>query len=177
MQQENRRLRPILLMIFSSLFLHILHWIIYETIAFSWLMSLITPLVLCLCYHGFQTDCEKTFGLSRKRVFIYAVLVPLLIALGVSVLVFMNNPHLGLYSRGGQLTGGAVEQIGLYAGRTAMSGIYVLIFSAIDIPILQWQDHRRYEKESVRLTDADLAEKQVYQAPDTMQEHEEDLSV
>lgn len=177
MQQENRRLRPMLLMIFSSLFLHILHWIIYEAIAFSWLMSLITPLVLCLCYHGFQTDCEKTFGLSRKRVFMGTVLIPLLIAIGVSVLVFVNNPHIGLYSKGGQLTGGAAEQIGLYAGRTAMSGIYVLIFSAIDIPVLQWQDHQRYEKESVRLTETDLAEKQVYQVPEKLQENEKGESV
>ncbi len=177
MMNKKISLRSMLLMIGISLFLHVLHWVIYEIIAFSWMICLITPLLLCLCYHGFQTDCEGTFGISRKQVFLGTVLIPFLMVIAVSVLLFINDPHMGLYAPNGQLTGSVPEKIALYAGRTVLSGLYVLIFSVIDIPILHWQDGRRYVKESSRLTESDLSEKQVYQNTENTVQSEEDEPV
>ncbi|MGN0592569.1 MAG: hypothetical protein ACI4JQ_04935 [Ruminococcus sp.] len=177
MQQEKKQWLPMILMIGIGLFLHLFHWVIYEVVAFSYGMIFFTPLLLCLCYHGFQTDCEASFGYSRKMVFFGTVLIPLLTALLVSGIVFVTHPHLGLYTSNGALTGSLPELVGLYAGRTMLSGIYVLIFSVIDIPLLYWQDRRRQEKESVRLTETDRAEKQVAPLPVHASEAEEEQSV
>ncbi|MBQ8687101.1 MAG: hypothetical protein IJ512_00975 [Ruminococcus sp.] len=163
MQQTQYSWKPVVMMVLLSLFLHVLHWILYDAIAVTYAFCFLTPLLLCLCYHLFQTDCQATFGFSRKKVFFGTVFIPLLAAIAVSGIVFINNPHLGLYSHGGQLTGGAAEKIGLYAGRTILSGIYVLLFSVADIPILHWQDRNRYEKESAILTEKDRTKKQVFQ--------------
>ncbi len=151
-----------LLMAGVSLFLQILHWAVYEITAFSIWFAAVTPLVLCLIYHLFQSDSEETFHISRKQVFLGTVVIPLAASIIISILVFINNPNLGLYASHGQLTGSFIEKIGLYSGRCIISGIYLLIFSAVDIPLLRLQDERRYIKKSAELTLEDLAQKQLY---------------
>ena len=157
-----------------SLFVHVLHWAVYELIAFSIWFAAVTPLVICLIYHLLQTDCQETFNISRKQIFIGTVAVPLLVAAVISVIVFVNNPSLGVYSSGGQLSGSFIEKIAIYSGRIVISALYLLLFSIIDIPLLRFQDQRRYLKKSSQLTPEDLAEKQVYVAPDA-EIQEEDL--
>ncbi len=152
-------------MALSSLLLHVLHWAAYEITAFSVWFAAVTPLVLCLVYHLFRLDCEESFHLSRKQVFLGTVLVPLIAAIVVSCLVFVNNPDLGLYANHGQFTGSFIEKVGLYSGRCIISGVYLLVFSIIDIPLLRLQDERRYEKKSAELTEEDRLEKQVYTEP------------
>lgn len=162
-----------------SILVHLLHWVAYEFTAFSLWFAAVTPLVICLIYHLFQSDCEETFHISRKQVFLGTVIVPLAAAVIVSVLVFVNNPSLGLYAVHGQLTGSFIEKIGLYSGRMIISGVYLLVFSAIDIPLLRIQDERRYLKKSAELTEEDMQEKQVYTEPvfTDEEEHREDESL
>lgn len=176
MKNDSLRWTVWLGMALVSILVHVLHWVAYEFTAFSLWFAAVTPLVICLIYHLFQSDCEETFRISRRQVFIGTVIVPLAAALIVSLLIFVNNPNLGLYAVHGQLTGSFIEKIGLYSGRIIISGVYLLIFSAIDIPLLRIQDERRYLKKSAELTEEDLQEKQVYTEPvfTYEEEHQED---
>ncbi len=148
-----------------SILVHVLHWVAYEFIAFSLWFAAVTPLVICLVYHLFQSDCEESFSVSRRQVFLGTVIIPLFAAIFVSVFVFINNPELGLYARHGQFTGSFIERIGLYSGRIVISGVYLLIFSAIDVPLLRIHDEQRYLKKSAELTEDDRKQKQGYIQP------------
>lgn len=165
MEKYNISWKAWVVMALSSLLLHVLHWAVYEITAFSVWFAAVTPLVLCLIYHLFQSYCEDGFHLSRKQVFCGTVLLPLIASVIISLLVFVNNPDLGLYASHGQFTGSFIEKIGLYSDRCIISGSYLLIFSLIDIPLLRLQDERRYEKKSAELTEEDRREKQVYTEP------------
>lgn len=165
MKKNSLRWTAWLWMALVSIFVHVLHWVAYEFTAFSLWFAAVTPLVICLIYHLFQSDCEETFHISRKQVFLGTVIIPLAAALIVSVLIFVNNPNLGLYAVHGQLTGSFIEKIGLYSGRMIISGVYLLVFSAIDVPLLRIQDERRELVRSAQLTEEDLQEKQFYAEP------------
>lgn len=130
----------------GSLFLQILHWLIYQWTAFPVQMLLLTPLLLCAAYHVCQSDTIENRGISRRNVFFWGVLMPLFIAMLVSVICYVQSPSMALYHSSAEPIVGVVQMMALYAGRTVLTSMYLLIFAGLDGILLYLQDRRQEKK-------------------------------
>lgn len=125
-----------------SLFSQWANWFIYEKAGYSWGYTLVTPIVLCLMYHFVQLDSGKNNNFSRKFFFIFAVAVPLLFGILLTVLMILTNPDMSSFNPDAEYKGSVQEQIAIYAGRFIFTSLYLLIFALADIPILKYIDKK-----------------------------------
>lgn len=130
----------------ASLFLQILHWLIYQWTAFPVGMLFVTPLLLCAVYHVYQSDTLENRGIRRLHVFLAGILLPFLLSAVVSAAMFLHNPDMSLYHPFVRPTGSAAETAALYAGRVMLTSLYLLVFSGLDCILLHLQDGYRRRK-------------------------------
>lgn len=135
--------KKILLVTLGSLFLQLLHWLIYHWIAFPAGLLWITPLLLCAVYHAFQSDTEKNRGLKRGAVFLSAVCIPLVLSILVSLLSFLHNPNLPVFHPMMEQVPSVEGYIALFSGRITITSFYGLVFAGIDVFLLHWQENRQ----------------------------------
>ncbi len=126
-----------------SLFAQGIHWFLYEKIQFAAALLWVTPLILCLLYHCIQADSGRGKNYSRKFVFFSAVLLPLLIGIIGSVMIWFNYPGLSLYNEGVMPDGSLPEQLGLLCGRIVLTSSYMAVFTVPDLLVLQYLDGRK----------------------------------
>ncbi|MBR6394228.1 MAG: hypothetical protein IKS13_05350 [Ruminococcus sp.] len=126
-----------------SLFMQWFIWYVYEKAGYSFGYNYITPLILCLMYHFVQLDSGKNGNFSRLFFFVFAVTVPLVLSIGLSAVMYLNYPDISPFDPDAGYTGSAKEVIATYAGRITITSVYLLIFSAIDVPILKASEHKR----------------------------------
>ncbi len=126
-----------------SLFAQGVHWFLFEKIAFESALLWLTPLILCMLYHCVMADSGKGKQYSRKMVFFCAVLLPFLIAAGVSLFTWLNYPHLSLYKDGVLPDGSFPEQLGLMSGRILLTSLYMAVFTLPDLLVLRFLDERK----------------------------------
>ncbi len=138
-------LQRFLLITFSSLLLQLIHWLVYHFTAFPAQLLFLTPLILCAAYHAVQSDSLQNRGVSRWLCFFAAVLVPLLLSILVSVVVYLRAPDLPVFHPMLPQTPSFLGNIALFSGRLTITSFYLLVFSAIDVILLHWQDSRRKE--------------------------------
>ena len=142
-----KKWKKLLLVGGCSLFLQLLHWLIYQWVSFPAGLLFLTPLLLCAVYHVYQSDTAESRGLRRLEVFFSGVLIPFLLCALFSGILFLQNPDLYLYHANMLPTGGPTETIALYAGRMMLTSCYVLVFSGLDVLLLRLQDHYRRQKQ------------------------------
>ncbi|WP_298481739.1 hypothetical protein [uncultured Ruminococcus sp.] len=138
--------KKIILVTLCSLFLQLLHWVIYQWTSFPAGLLFLTPLLLCAVYHVYQSDTLENRGIRRLHVFFGGVLIPLVLSVLVSLGMFLHNPDMSLYHPFQEPQGGAAETVALYSGRMMLTSLYLLIFSGIDVLLLHLQDSRRERK-------------------------------
>ena len=131
-----------------SLLLQVMHWLIYTWTSFPAGLLAITPLLLCGIYHAYQADSSQNHGLKRLQVFLTAVLVPFLLSILVSALCYGFNPDLTVFHPMAVQERNAAEYLALFSGRISITSFYLLVFSAVDIPLQHWQESRRTRKTS-----------------------------
>lgn len=138
--------KKIIFVVLCSLFLQLLHWLVYQWTSFSAGLLFLTPLLLCAVYHVYQSDTLENRGLRRLHVFLGGVLIPLLLSGMVSLALFLHDPDMSLYHAFQEPEGNAAETAALYAGRIMLTSLYLLLFSGIDVLLLRLQDSRRERK-------------------------------
>lgn len=129
-----------------SLFMQWFNWFVYEKIGYSWIYTLITPLILCLMYHLVQLDAGREDCFSRKFFFIFSAAVPFLFGILISVIMLLLCPDISNFNPEADYAGSIQEVIATYFGRIIFTSLYMIIFAAIDIPILRYMDKKRKEK-------------------------------
>ncbi len=133
-----------LLVFVCSLFLQAAHWLIYTLTEFpAWLLA-ITPLVLCGIYHVYQVESMENHGSGRLRIFLAGVLSPFLLSILVSVGCYVHNPDLTIFHPAAVQVRNAAEYLARYAGLVTITSGYLLLFSALDIPLQHLQVSRKY---------------------------------
>lgn len=142
-----KKWKKLLLVGGCSLFLQLLHWLIYQWVSFPAGLLFLTPLLLCAVYHVYQSDTAESRGLRRLEVFFSGVLIPFLLCALFSGILFLQNPDLYLYHANMLPNGGRTETIALYAGRMMLTSCYVLAFSGLDVLLLRLQDHHLRQKQ------------------------------
>lgn len=140
--------KKIVLLALSSLFLQVLHWLLYQWIGFSAGFLALTPMLLCAGYHIYQSDTVQNRGIGRKPVFFGTVLIPLVIGILVSLGMFLHNPDMSLYHPSAMPENSVSEVAALYAGRVVLTSGYLLVFSGIDCLLLHLQDKHREQKKT-----------------------------
>lgn len=135
--------KKIIIVTLCSLFLQLLHWLIYQWTAFPAEMLFVTPLPLCAVYHVYQSDTPENRGLRRLHVFFGGVLLPFVLSVLISLGMFLHDPDMALYHPFAAPKGGAAETVALYAGRIMLTSLYILFFSGLDVFLLHLQDSRR----------------------------------
>lgn len=125
-----------------SLFAQWANWFVYEKAGYSLGYTLVTPIVLCLMYHFVQLDAGKNDNFSRKFFFIFAVAVPLLFGILLTLLMFFTNPDISSFNSEAEYKGSVKEQIAVYSGRFIFTSLYLLIFAIADIPVLKYLDKK-----------------------------------
>ncbi|WP_297958796.1 hypothetical protein [uncultured Ruminococcus sp.] len=132
----------------ASLFCQWLNWFVYEKINYAWGITLVTPLVLCMMYHFVQLDSGQEGSFSGRFLFIFAVAVPLMSGIILTVIMLLAAPEISVFSPDAEYRGTVRETIATYAGRFVFTSLYLLIFGVIDALILKkhGQDSRRERK-------------------------------
>lgn len=123
-----------------SLFAQWLNWFAFEKIGYSWWIALITPLILCMMYHFVQLDAGGKSGFSRIYFFIFSAAVPFLLGILLTILIYLGDPDISTFNPEAEYAGTVQELISLYSGRISVTSLYLMIFAAIDIPILRASD-------------------------------------
>ena len=122
--------KKFILVFLGSLFVQIFCWGLYSYLELSvWLCGL-SVIVSAILYHFLQLE-EET-GLSRRGVFLAAILLPFLLSAAVTVVQLMKYPQLSLLSASLDGVSPMTELISLYAARLLLNGIPLLIFAAVD---------------------------------------------
>ncbi len=132
-----------IVIVLLSLFCQWGNWFVYEKLGYSWEFTLVTPLILCLMYHFVQMDAGINGNFSRLFFFRFAVLVPLLIGILLTVIMLLSSPDISNFDPEAEYKGSVREIIATYAGRFVFTSLYMLIFAVIDIPILKYIDSKR----------------------------------
>jgi len=127
---EFGTVKKFILVFLGSLFVQIFCWGLYSYLELSvWLCGL-SVIVSAILYHFLQLE-EET-GLSRRGVFLAAILLPFLLSVAVTVVQLMKYPQLNLLSASLDGVSPMTELISLYAARLLLNGIPLLIFAAVD---------------------------------------------
>lgn len=122
------------LMLLGSLFVQIFCWAAYSYLKMSTWFCPLSVLITAILYHFIQLE-EQT-GLSRKQVFISAILLPFLMSAGMTC--FQLTQHRNLNLLGASLDGVSrtTETVSLYSARLLLNGVLLLIFAAADAAYL-----------------------------------------
>ena len=129
-----------------SLFAQWVNWFIYEKAGYSWGYTLITPLVLCMMYHFVQLDAGKHGSFSRVFFFVFAVALPLIFGIGLTLIMKKSSPDIYLFDPKADYDGSARSLTAVYAGRFIFTSAYLMIFALIDIPFLKRIDQKEKKK-------------------------------
>ena len=116
----------------SSLFCQWLNWFVYEKINYAWGITLVTPLVLCMMYHLVQMDGGHEGSFSRRFLFIFAVAVPLMFGIILTMIMLLAAPDISVFSPDAEYRGTVRETLATYAGRFIFTSLYLLVFAFID---------------------------------------------
>ncbi len=126
-----------------SLFAQGVHWFVFEKVAFESAMLWLTPLILCMLYHFVMADSGEGKPYSRKFVFLCAVVIPLLLSIIGTLLIWLNYPHLSLFREGVAPDGSLPEVLGLLCGRITLTSTYMAVFTLPDLLLLKYLDGRK----------------------------------
>ena len=133
-----------------SLFCQWANWFVYEKVNYPWGFTFVTPLILCLMYHFVQLDSSaenngssESSGLTRRFVYLFAAIVPLLTGILITVVMLIFSPDISVFNPDKDYTGTFREVIAVYAGRFAVTSLYLTVFGIIDMPILKSADSRK----------------------------------
>ena len=129
-----------LIIVLLSLFCQWLNWFAFEKIGYSWVYTLITPLILCLMYHFVQLDAGREGNFTRGFFFLCAVVIPFILVVLITVVMVFEAPDMSLFDPGEDYTGSVKEIIATYAGRIALTSLYLAVFALIDIPLLKLRE-------------------------------------
>lgn len=129
-----------------SLFAQCINWVLFEKIGYSTVISLLTPLVLCLMYHLVQLDAGKNGCFSRSFFFIFSSAVPFIFGLVLTLVMLLLNPGISTFNPDAEYKGTVQEVISVYAGRFMVTSLYLAVFALIDIPVLKYIDKKRETK-------------------------------
>lgn len=120
----------------ASLFIQVIHWVVFDKIQFDSFYLWFTPLIFCFMYRLLMADCENGGKISKAFIFSFTVAVPLLLALGVSGYMILSYPDISTFSNEKEETGAVSEIISLYSGRLVLTSGYVLVYSLLDLMIV-----------------------------------------
>lgn len=148
MKTHNRR--DFILVTLVSLFLQIIHWLIYSWTSFSAGLLFLTPLVLCALYHAYQADTTENRGLSRLQVFLAGVVIPFVLSILVTIAMYVHNPDLTIFHPMAVQERNAAEYVMMFAGRLTITSFYLLVFAWIDIPLQHFQERHKERKQDRR---------------------------
>ncbi len=127
----------------TSLFCQWLNWFAYEKIGYVWGITFVTPLILCAIYHFVQLDGGREGSFSRRFVFVFAAAVPFLAGILLTLTMLLTAPEISVFSPDTEYKGTVKEIIATYAGRFMFTSLYMMLFAAIDVPILKNIDRKR----------------------------------
>lgn len=125
-----------------SLFVQWLNWFAYDKLDYPWGITLVTPLILCVMYHFVAFDAGKNGNFSRRFLFLFAAVLPLVFGVLATVVMFLTNPDISTFNADADYKGSAAEIVSTYSGRFVITSLYLLIFGIIDIPLLKAFDRR-----------------------------------
>jgi len=118
------------LVLLGSVFVQIFCWVVYDRLNMNvWLCGM-PALIAAVLYHYIQK--EQQTGLSRKQVFFAAILLPVLLSGGITLVQMLRYNSLNLYGAEADGVSPMTELISLYAARLLISGALLLVFSAGD---------------------------------------------
>ena len=100
----------------------------------TWMCGL-SAVISAMLYHFLQKETQT--GLSRRNVFFAAILLPFLLAVGITVMQLIRYPNLNLLSAALDGVSPLTEIISLYAARLVINGVPLMVFAAIDSLFLQ----------------------------------------
>ena len=120
----------------ASLFIQIIHWVVFDKVQFDSLYLWFTPLIFCLMYRLLMADCEKGGKISKGFIFSFTVAVPFLLAVLVSVYMIVSYPDISTFFATMEETGVLSETIALYSGRITLTSGYLLVYSLLDALII-----------------------------------------
>lgn len=120
----------------ASLFIQIIHWVVFDKVQFDSAYLWFTPLIFCLMYRLLMADCESGGKISKGFIFSFTVAVPFLLALLVSVYMIISYPDISTFSAIKEETGSVSETISIYSGRIVLTSGYLLIYSLLDLLII-----------------------------------------
>lgn len=124
-----------LMIVLLSLFCQWLNWFAFEKIGYSWVFTLITPLILCLMYHFVQMDAGREGNFTRGFFFLCAVVIPFILGVLITVFMVFEAPDISLFDPKAEYTDSVKESIAAYAGRICFTSLYLAVFALIDIPL------------------------------------------
>ncbi|MBR5372052.1 MAG: hypothetical protein IK130_07540 [Oscillospiraceae bacterium] len=122
--------RRFLLTACGSIFVQVFCWAIYSYLSMSTWMCGLSVLFTALLYHFVQLN-EET-GLSRRNVFLAAILLPFLLGAGITVHHLFRYPQLNLLGAELDSVSPLTETVSLYAARLLINGVILCIFAAAD---------------------------------------------
>lgn len=126
-----------------SFFAQWLNWALFEKAGYSWKITLLTPLMLCLMYHFVQLDAGEYRNFSRRFFFVFSALVPLVLSILISAAVYFSYPHISNFDPEADFKGTIPEMIATYTGRFIITSLYLTVFAVIDIPVLKYMDRKK----------------------------------
>ena len=119
-----------MLITLGSLFLQVFCWAVYSLLEMKTWMCGLSVIVSALMYHFVQTEEQK--DLSRRSVFFAAILLPFLLAAGITVIQLVKYPALELMSATADGVSPLTELVSLYAARLMLNGAVLLLFAPVD---------------------------------------------
>ena len=119
----------------GSLFLQIFFWAMYSLLEMHTWMCGLSAVISAMLYHFLQKETQT--GLSHRNVFFAAILLPFLLAVGITVMQLIRYPNLNLLSAALDGVSPLTEIISLYAARLVINGVPLMVFAAIDRLFLQ----------------------------------------
>lgn len=122
--------RAFLLIFLGSVFVQCFFWAMYSYLELSTECCVLSALISALCYHFLQIEKEPI--LSRVKVFLASILIPFLLAGGLTTLLIGMYPNLRLLNA--QLDGvsPAIELLALYSARLLINGVVLMLFAGAD---------------------------------------------
>lgn len=122
-----------LVMTAASLFIQVIHWVVFDKVQFDSTYLWFTPLIFCLMYRFLMADCENGGKISKSFIFCFTALIPFLLAVGVSVYMIISYPDISTFSATKEESGIISETVSLYSGRLVLTSGYLLIYSLLDL--------------------------------------------
>ena len=118
------------LVLLVSLFVQVFCWVAYDKLNMNVWLCALPAVIAALLYHFVQLE-QKT-GLSRKAVFAAAILLPVLLSGGITVVQMLRYNSLNLYGAEADGVSPLTETVSLYTARLLISGALLLVFSVFD---------------------------------------------